>query len=108
MGAKTQNVYSAANHTNGSFGSNFVSAHIQTSFRNGNPTGTHKNGYDSTQQHGSNIENMHNGMNWQASAYPATAAAAPMTAIPCQQGILDKTLEVYVHVCFHIYSLYCV
>ncbi|VCX36852.1 unnamed protein product [Gulo gulo] len=64
LGAKTQNgVYSAANYTSGSFGSNFVSAGIQTSFRTGNPTGTYQNGYESTQQYGSNIPNMHNGMN---------------------------------------------
>nr|KAF6295457.1 DEAD-box helicase 5 [Myotis myotis] len=50
FGAKTQNgVYSATNYTNGNFGSNFVSAGIQTSFRTGNPTGTYQNGYDSTQ-----------------------------------------------------------
>ena len=77
FGAKTQNgVYSAANYTNGSFGSNFVSAGIQTSFRTGNPTGTYQNGYDSTQQYGSNVPNMHNGMNQQAYAYPATAAVS--------------------------------
>ncbi|CAH6776320.1 probable ATP-dependent RNA helicase DDX5 [Meriones unguiculatus] len=87
FGAKTQNgVYSAANYTNGSFGSNFVSAGIQTSFRTGNPTGTYQNGYDSTQQYGSNVANMHNGMNQQAYAYPATAAAAPMIGYPMPTG----------------------
>nr|KAF6455610.1 DEAD-box helicase 5 [Rousettus aegyptiacus] len=86
FGAKTQNgVYSAANYTNGSFGSNFVSAGIQTSFRTGNPTGTYQNGYDSTQQYGSNVPNMHNGMNQQAYAYPATAAA-PMIGYPMPTG----------------------
>lgn len=87
FGAKTQNgVYSAAaNYTNGSFGSNFVSAGIQTSFRTGNPTGTYQNGYDSTQQYGSNVANMHNGMNQQAYAYPATAAA-PMIGYPMPTG----------------------
>lgn len=86
FGAKTQNgVYSAANYTNGSFGSNFVSAGIQTSFRTGNPTGTYQNGYDSTQQYGTNVPNMHNGMNQQAYAYPATAAA-PMIGYPMPTG----------------------
>ncbi|XP_054564891.1 probable ATP-dependent RNA helicase DDX5 isoform X1 [Eptesicus fuscus] len=86
FGAKTQNgVYSAANYTNGSFGSNFVSAGLQTSFRTGNPTGTYQNGYDSTQQYGSNVPNMHNGMNQQAYAYPATAAA-PMIGYPMPTG----------------------
>nr|KAF6415469.1 DEAD-box helicase 5 [Molossus molossus] len=86
FGAKTQNgVYSATNYTNGSFGSNFVSAGIQTSFRTGNPTGTYQNGYDSTQQYGSNVPNMHNGMNQQAYAYPATAAA-PMIGYPMPTG----------------------
>ena len=80
--AKTQNgIYSATNYTNGSFGSNFVSASIQTSFR----TGTYQNGYDSTQQYGSNDPNMHNGMNQQAYAYPATAAA-PMIGYPMPTG----------------------
>ncbi|CAD7678058.1 unnamed protein product [Nyctereutes procyonoides] len=86
FGAKTQNgVYSAANYTNGSFGSNFVSAGIQTSFRTGNPTGTYQNGYDSTQQYGSNVPNMHNGMNQQACAYPATAAV-PLIGYPMPTG----------------------
>ncbi|XP_062071389.1 probable ATP-dependent RNA helicase DDX5 isoform X1 [Lepus europaeus] len=86
FGAKTQNgVYSAASYTNGSFGSNFVSAGLQTSFRTGNPTGTYQNGYDSTQQYGSNVPNMHNGMNQQAYAYPATAAA-PMIGYPMPTG----------------------
>ncbi|XP_023611403.1 probable ATP-dependent RNA helicase DDX5 isoform X2 [Myotis lucifugus] len=86
FGAKTQNgVYSATNYTNGSFGSNFVSAGIQTSFRTGNPTGTYQTGYDSTQQYGSNVPNMHNGMNQQAYAHPATAAA-PMIGYPMPTG----------------------
>ena len=86
MGAKTQNgVYSAANYTNGSSGSNSVSAGIQSSFRTGNPTGTYQNGYDSTQQYGSNVPNMHNGMNQQAYAYPATTGA-PMIGYPMPTG----------------------
>lgn len=54
-------------------------------FRTGNPTGTYQNGYDSTQQYGSNVPNMHNGMNQQAYAYPATAAA-PMIGYPMPTG----------------------
>ena len=75
----------ATNYTSGSFGSDFVPAGIQTSFRTGNPTGTYQNGYDSTQQYGSNVPNMHNGMNQQAYAYPATAAA-PMIGYPMPTG----------------------
>lgn len=40
LGQKLRMVFAgAANYTTGSFGSNFVSAGIQTSFRTGNPTG---------------------------------------------------------------------
>jgi hypothetical protein len=57
LGAKTQNgVYSPANYINGSFGSNFVSASVQASFRTGNPTGIYQNGYDSAQQYRSNLQ----------------------------------------------------
>jgi len=50
LGQKLRMVFTVLNYTNGSFGSNFVSAGIQTSFRTGNPTGNYQNGYDSTQQ----------------------------------------------------------
>lgn len=75
-------VYSAANYTNGSFGSDFVCAGIQTSFRTDNPTGIYQNIYNSTQQSGSNVANIHNGVHQQAYADPATTAAVPMTCYP--------------------------
>lgn len=49
---------------------------VQTSLRISKPTDTYQNGYDSTQQYGSNIPNRHNGMNQQTYAYPATMAAS--------------------------------
>jgi len=52
---------------------------MQAGFRAGNPAGAYQNGYD--QQYGSNIANMHNGMNQQQYAYPATGAA-PMIGYP--------------------------
>jgi ATP-dependent RNA helicase DDX5/DBP2 len=64
VGDKTQNgVYSAAN---GSFGNNFVSDGIQTILGTVNPTGSYQDSYDSTQQYGSNVASIHNGMNQQA------------------------------------------
>uniref|UniRef100_A0A8V5H4V9 Probable ATP-dependent RNA helicase DDX5 n=1 Tax=Melopsittacus undulatus TaxID=13146 RepID=A0A8V5H4V9_MELUD len=81
FGAKTQNgAYSAQSFSNGTpFGNGFAAAGMQASFRAGNPAGAYQNGYD--QQYGSNIANMHNGMNQQQYAYPATGAA-PMIGYP--------------------------
>ncbi|KGL87778.1 putative ATP-dependent RNA helicase DDX5, partial [Charadrius vociferus] len=82
FGAKTQNgAYSAQSFSNGTpFGNGFAAAGMQAGFRAGNPAaGAYQNGYD--QQYGSNIANMHNGMNQQQYAYPATGAA-PMIGYP--------------------------
>ncbi|KAB0389509.1 hypothetical protein E2I00_019397, partial [Balaenoptera physalus] len=58
---------------------------LESSFRTGNPTGTYQNGYDNTQQYGSNVPNMHNGMNQQAYAYPATTGVT-MIGYPMPTG----------------------
>lgn len=82
FGAKAQNgAYSAQSFSNGTpFGNGFAAAGMQASFRAGNPTaGAYQNGYD--QQYGSNMANMHNGMNQQQYAYPATGTA-PMIGYP--------------------------
>ncbi|RMB95312.1 hypothetical protein DUI87_28299 [Hirundo rustica rustica] len=82
FGAKTQNgAYSAQSFSNGTpFGNGFAAAGMQAGFRaGGNPAGAYQNGYE--QQYGSNIANMHNGMNQQQYAYPATGAA-PMIGYP--------------------------
>lgn len=81
FGAKAQNgAYSTQSFSNGTpFGNGFAAAGMQAGFRAGNPAGAYQNGYD--QQYGSNIANMHNGMNQQQYAYPATGAA-PMIGYP--------------------------
>uniref|UniRef100_A0A8B9BWX5 Probable ATP-dependent RNA helicase DDX5 n=2 Tax=Anser TaxID=8842 RepID=A0A8B9BWX5_9AVES len=81
FGAKAQNgAYTAQSFSNGTpFGNGFAAAGMQAGFRAGNPAGAYQNGYD--QQYGSNIANMHNGMNQQQYAYPATGAA-PMIGYP--------------------------
>uniref|UniRef100_A0A8B9P249 Probable ATP-dependent RNA helicase DDX5 n=1 Tax=Apteryx owenii TaxID=8824 RepID=A0A8B9P249_APTOW len=69
FGAKAQNgAFSAQSYSNGTpFGNGFAAAGMQAGFRAGNPAGAYQNGYD--QQYGSNIANMHNGMNQQHSAF---------------------------------------
>ncbi|XP_043353379.1 probable ATP-dependent RNA helicase DDX5 isoform X1 [Dermochelys coriacea] len=86
FGAKAQNGgYSAQTYSNGTpFGNGFAAAGMQAGFRAaGNPAGAYQNGYD--QQYATNIATMHNGMNQQQYAYPATGAA-PMIGYPMPAG----------------------
>ncbi|XP_025902521.1 probable ATP-dependent RNA helicase DDX5 isoform X2 [Nothoprocta perdicaria] len=89
FGAKAQNgAFSTQSYSNGTpFGNGFAAAGMQAGFRAGTPAaaaaaaaGAYQNGYE--QQYGSNIANMHNGMNQQQYAYPATGTAAPMIGYP--------------------------
>uniref|UniRef100_A0A8D0GFC1 Probable ATP-dependent RNA helicase DDX5 n=1 Tax=Sphenodon punctatus TaxID=8508 RepID=A0A8D0GFC1_SPHPU len=84
FGAKAQNGgYGAQSFGNGTpFGNSFAAAGMQAGFRAGAPAAAaaaYQNGYD--QQYGSNMANMHNGMNQQQYAYPTTGAA-PMIGYP--------------------------
>ena len=95
----------ATNYTSGSFGSDFVPAGIQTSFRTSNPTGTYQNGYDTIQQYGSNIPYMHHGVNQQVFSYLATAAE-PIFGYPVQTGYSQQDFRSMCKHLFFIIALY--
>lgn len=76
-------VYSAANYTNGSFGSDFVFSGIQTSFRTDNSTVfTRTVTIALSNMEGSKDADMHKVMHQQAYADPATPASMPMISYP--------------------------
>lgn len=60
FGAKTQNgVYSTTNYLSISAWEIILCLSIQTGFRTGNSIDTYQNGYNSTQEYGIGVPNMH-------------------------------------------------